>query len=285
VIPTPFRHENVDEIDVLALEKVIEQMASKKVHGLWVLGVGGEQDTLSDTEREIVLRTSLSGCAGLPVSAGVTSTRAAESLERARRFQELGCKSIFALQPVTSQSDGESVASFYQQLVDTGIETVAYIDTTPWEKQGCGVNAIISQLDPLWELSIAGVKLACSDFRIWVALNDRALRHGLLVYTASGRLAVAALALGAHGVIADDVTVAPDRFVELFEAWRKGDHATARELQYQVAEIGRLISEVSISGAKYALARQGLCAPDTRQPTAVDSNLGERIAAELNALR
>jgi dihydrodipicolinate synthase/N-acetylneuraminate lyase len=281
VIPTPFRDE---KIDVPALQKITDRMVHAGVHGLWVLGVGGEQDALTDAEQDTVLRTVLGAHPAIPVSAGVTSPHPTEAIHRAQRASALGCANVFALQPLDPHDDPPKVVEYYRHLARTGIETVAYVDTGHWERHGVDGGAIIAGLDPLWDLPISGVKLACQDFRLWVALNANAVRRGLLVFTASGRLALAALASGAHGVVADDATVAPEWFVGLFDAWCAGDHTTARDIQSRMMEIGRLISATSIGGAKYALAEQGLCGADTRRAQSPNEPLRQKISAELHEL-
>lgn len=113
------------------------------------------------------------------MSAGVTAVQATAAVLRAERFARLGCAGVFALQPLSPTDDAAHVVEYYRRLTHTGMEIVAYVDTSVWERRGVDWSSIVVGMDRLWELPLAGVKLACQDFRLWVSpMMPPSLRNG-----------------------------------------------------------------------------------------------------------
>lgn len=284
VVPTPFADCGPPTIQAQTLRAIIRRLAHTDIAGLWILGVGAEQSTLTDTEMDLISQVVLTQAPNLPIAAGVTAADVSVMTVRARRFTDQGCSFVFALEPGSHASTPETTVARMRALTDTGVPTFAYLDTTTWEDHASTSSDIISALAPLWDLPLAGVKLACQDFRIWAELCQHAQLLGVPVYTASGRLTLPALALGASGVIADDVTIAPEHYAALITAWQNTDLFQARTLQSILLALGRAISQVPVAGAKYALHRQGLGNTRTRIPANLSAHIYDDIRTTLKTL-
>ena len=77
----------------------------------------------------------------------------------------------------------------------------------------------------------------------------------------------AALTLGAVGAILAVVCVAPAPCVALLEAFRRGDHATARELQRRILPLAQAVtSGHGVPGLKAAMELAGYTAGRPRLP-------------------
>jgi 4-hydroxy-2-oxoglutarate aldolase len=78
------------------------------------------------------------------------------------------------------------------------------------------------------------------------------------VLTGSAPVLYPALASGAKGAILALASALPERCVELFELFRNGQHAEARELQQRLAFASKaIVSESGIAGLKYAMDLRG----------------------------
>ena len=68
-LPTPLTKD--EQLDGLALERVVDHLLSGGIHGLWVLGSGGEAATLSDGVRRRMIESVVGLANGrVPVLAG-----------------------------------------------------------------------------------------------------------------------------------------------------------------------------------------------------------------------
>src|SRR3954471_124243 len=82
-VTTPFTA--ADEVDVPALEENIEKLIETGVHGFVTTGTMGEAGSLTRSERALVVRSVVEAADGrVPVTVGVSSGSAAQSLEYAR---------------------------------------------------------------------------------------------------------------------------------------------------------------------------------------------------------
>lgn len=97
IVPTPFTAE--EEIDLGALEGLIEFAAQCRLPAVCLPAFASEFYKLSDAERETVVCTAIRAAAGrLPVVAQANHPAAAVAARIARRYQELGASVIsFAL--------------------------------------------------------------------------------------------------------------------------------------------------------------------------------------------
>ncbi len=84
VLPTPFTKSG--KVDVESLRRVVELFISAGVNGLTALGVTGEVARLSESERDLVLRTVVDNVHGrVPVIAGATADGTLTCIEFCRR--------------------------------------------------------------------------------------------------------------------------------------------------------------------------------------------------------
>src|SRR5690349_13138883 len=85
---TPFRG---DDLDLAALEKLLEGQYAGGVAGVVAIGTTGESPTLSHEERETVIRKCVESSKGkCAVLAGTGSYSTRDAIEATRRAEQLG---------------------------------------------------------------------------------------------------------------------------------------------------------------------------------------------------
>src|SRR3954468_8353641 len=88
-VTTPFTA--ADEVDVPALKENIEKLVEAGVHGFVACGTMGEGGSLTREERALVVRSVVEAADGrVPVTVGVSSGSARQSLEHARDGAQAG---------------------------------------------------------------------------------------------------------------------------------------------------------------------------------------------------
>ena len=84
-----------DMLDVPGLERLIEHILAGGVHGLFILGTTGETPSLSHRIRhELIERVCVQVRGRVPVLVGITDTSFVESVEIARKAEQVGASAL-----------------------------------------------------------------------------------------------------------------------------------------------------------------------------------------------
>ncbi len=115
IVPTPFTAE--EEVDLIALEGLIEFAAACRLPAVCLPAFASEFYKLSDAERETVVATAIRAAAGrVAVVAQANHPAAVVAARTARRYEELGASVIsFALPRIFGLPEGDLVS--YAQTI------------------------------------------------------------------------------------------------------------------------------------------------------------------------
>jgi 4-hydroxy-tetrahydrodipicolinate synthase len=92
ILATPFHDD--ESLDLASLSRLIEFVASTGVDGVTLLGVLGESNRLTDSERTSLIKTAVKAAAGLPVIAGCSHTGTSATISLAREAADLGAAGV-----------------------------------------------------------------------------------------------------------------------------------------------------------------------------------------------
>jgi 4-hydroxy-tetrahydrodipicolinate synthase len=181
VLVTPFsREESVDE---RSLRTLIDYYAEAGVAGVLVLGVLGEADRLSDSERERVQAVALAHASErVQVTVGVTHPSTVVTAERARSAYRAGAASVM-VSPPSGSSAGPALREHFRRVTD-GIEVPVVVQDYP---ANSGVRMPVSFLaalaedlpqgsavkleDPPTPTKIAALRAAAPELRVFGGLG------------------------------------------------------------------------------------------------------------------
>src|SRR4051812_31656270 len=109
---TPFRD---GEIDVAALERLIEGQIAAGVAGIVAVGTTGESPTLSHEERELVIRIAVRTVKNrCQVLAGTGSYSTREAIAATKRAKELGVDAALVVAPYYNKPSQEGLFRHFQ---------------------------------------------------------------------------------------------------------------------------------------------------------------------------
>ena len=114
ILATPFHDD--ETLDLASLTRMIEFLAPIGVDGVTLLGVLGESNRLTDSERTTLIKTAIKAAAGLPVIAGCSHTGTAATISLAREAADLGAAGVMiapSRQPVPNDS---LVCEYYERI-------------------------------------------------------------------------------------------------------------------------------------------------------------------------
>ena len=254
-LTTPFSSDG--SISIADLKHNIQQYNKIGLAGYVVMGSTGESVLLSKSEMEAVLvavKETASREKKLIAGTGAEST--AETIERTKRAAELGydaalVKTPYYYKPVYKP---EVYLQHYRRVADASpIPVLLY--SVP---QFTGVALESPEVIALAEhQNIIGIKESSGNVQR-VAEIIAGTSSDFQVLVGSAGTNYPSLAIGARGAILALGSALPDKCVELYELFRRGQHEKARELQEVILRASKLIvSECGIAGVKYTMDQRG----------------------------
>jgi formaldehyde-activating enzyme len=128
--------------------------------------------------------------------------------------------------------------------------------------------------------NIVAVKDSSGQLSFILAVLEK-VRDKINVMCGHDEVVVAALAAGCSGAILASANVIPDIWIQIYEQVRKGDLQKARELQYRVQKIARIIAGSGPVGTKAALNMMKIKVGPVRMPLSVGGELTYEAREEL----
>src|SRR5262249_11620111 len=260
---TPFRN---GELDLGALEKLVEQQIAGGVNGLVPCGSTGESATLTHDEHIEVVAAVIRFARGrVPVSAGTGCNSPAEAVRLTRAAEEAGASGALLLSPYYNRPTQEGIEQHYAAVAAaTKLPLIVY--NIPSRTASNILPETIARLSRVE--NIVGVKEASGSVQQVIEIIATAA-PGFGVWSGDDVMTLPIMAPGGVGAIAVSSNVVPARMVALTDALQAGDPARARTVLYDLLPLIRVLTmqfEVNPIPVKTAMALIGLCAEEFRLP-------------------
>jgi 4-hydroxy-tetrahydrodipicolinate synthase len=260
---TPFRS---GEIDVAALDGLIEFQIENGSHGLGVTGTTGEPSSLTYEEREFMIAHALERIRGrVPLLAGTGSANFDETLRLTRFAAARGADAVLVITPYYVRPNQENLYQYFRAISLAVPETPVVLYNIP------GRTAVQVEPETIARLrrdvpNIVGVKHSVKDIDV-VSQTLRLAGRDFLVYCGMETLTYPMLTLGGAGHISATGMVAPREIADLYNLAEAGRWDEARDLHYRMLELNDILFiEVNPVPLKTALALMDLCEREWRLP-------------------
>jgi 4-hydroxy-tetrahydrodipicolinate synthase len=275
---TPFADDG--SVDLASFERLARWQVELGIRGLVPCGTTGEGATLGEAEHQAVVAAAVRAAAGrVPVVAGCGSNDTRRTVDGARRAADAGADALLVVSPYYNKPNRSGMIAHFEAVARATDRPVVVYNVPGRTGQNLGAELIL-------ELSgipgIVGVKEASGDLEQIATIVSRR-RAGFAVLSGDDALALAALALGADGLISVVSNEAPAQTARLVSAALAGDVALARELHYRLLPLMRAnFVESNPVPVKAAMAMLGHCRASLRPPLgpAADATV-ERLRAAL----
>jgi 4-hydroxy-tetrahydrodipicolinate synthase len=258
---TPFRN---GEVDVEALEGMVEFQIQHGVSGLVPCGTTGETPAMSEAEDRVVVETVMRVANGrVPVIAGTGSNSTDMAIKYTRMAQEVGADGSLQVAPYYNKPTQEGLYRHFAAIAEsTDLPLVLY--NIPGRT---GVTISAETMARLAEIpNIVGVKDSTLSMNM---ISDVISLCGEEFDVLSGDdpMTLPLIALGGRGVISVASNVAPGAVSDMVKALLGGDWERGRELHYELLPLFRaLFVETNPIPVKTAASLLGLCSDEMRLP-------------------
>jgi len=239
---TPMAAE--DQLDEEALRRVVEYNIRAGVQGFWVAGGSAESVLLEDEEnRRIanIVADQTGGRAALIHHVGAVTTSRAASL--AEYAASVGVDAICCVPPFFYGRAPDEIVEHYR-AVAAAADLPLFAYNLPGAT-GVEITADLMKRIQDGVPQLAGLKHSSMNLMV---IREFA-RLGLACFTGSSALMLPAMTVGACGCVDGPPNVAPETWLEIWEAYGQGDLRGAEAAQSRAREIIDVC--VMYSGAQY----------------------------------
>jgi 4-hydroxy-tetrahydrodipicolinate synthase len=278
---TPFRTDgNVDE---QALRRLVDFQVSGGVDMILPCGTTGEGATLDENETDRVAQIVIEQVnhrASVIVGAGSNST--AKAIQSTKRAKKLGADGVLSVAPYYNKPTQQGYFEHFRAIAEAeDIPIVVY--NVPGRTAG--------NIEATTTLRLAGIRnvVAVKEssgnlVQIMDIIRDRPA--GFNVLAGDDWIALAALALGANGVVSVVSNEAPGDVRTMVDAALVGNLAEARAIHYKLLPLMNMnFIESNPIPVKAALAMMGLIQENYRLPLVpMNASNREKLAQVLGEL-
>ena len=258
---TPFKN---GEVDVEALEGLVEFQIRQGIDGLVPCGTTGETPALSEEEDRLVIETVVRVANGrVPVVAGTGSNSTGMAIKYTKMAEKAGADGSLQVAPYYNKPTQEGLYRHFAAIAEsTSLPLLLY--NIP------GRTSVTISPETMARLAeipgIVGVKDSTLSMNM---ISD--IKHlcgeDFDILSGDDPMTLPLIALGGTGVISVASNVAPAAVSDMVEALVSGDWYRGRELHYQLLPLFRaLFLEVNPIPVKAAASLLGLCSDEMRLP-------------------
>lgn len=260
---TPFLGK---QVNYPMVEQLLRRQIQSGIHAIVLGGTTGESPTLSDKEKwELYHRGKEFAGDEAMIICGSGSNDTIHAVELSIAAQEAGADALLVVTPYYNKANPDGLFAHYLAIAQA-VRIPIILYNVPGRT---GVDVPVSVYQRLSRIpNIAGVKEASTDI-VKIARIRNACGSDLPIWSGNDDQAVAAMALGAQGVISVLSNVMPVETVAMSQAALAGDFDTASALQCGMLPlIDALFSEVNPIPVKAAMEMIGYDCGPCRLPLA-----------------
>ncbi|MYS39329.1 4-hydroxy-tetrahydrodipicolinate synthase [Streptomyces sp. KhCrAH-43] len=279
MVATPLTLREDRSVDFDAYAAHVRDLIAAGCDGVVPNGSLGEYQTLTDRERQDVVRVAVEAAGdGDRVMPGVSSYDSVQSRRRAEEAADAGAGSVLLLPPNGYLCEDAAVRAHYAEVAAAGLPVVAY--NNPYDTKVDLTPRLLGQLHA--EGSIVAVKEFSGDVRRAYEIAEEAPGLDLLVGADDVLLELAVA--GAVGWIAGCPNMLPAGCVELYRAAVAGDLERALPLYRRLHPLLRWDSKPefvqAIKASMDIVGRHGGPTRPPRLPLGADALASVRAATE-----
>ena len=275
-LATPFTLTG--EVDLPAFRQLVRHVVAGGVDTLVPLGTTGEASTLIDAERDALIAACLEESSGRRVIVGTGHNATRQAAAMTKRAQALGAAGALVVTPYYNKPTQEGLFRHFKAVAEAapGFPLIAY--NVPGRT---GLNVTPAVLMRLWQNPQVVAVKESSGSLAQIAEVARTLPQGKTLLSGDDNLALAALAVGATGLVSVLGNVLPGETAAMIAAARRGNTLEALRLHQQLLPLmDALFVESNPIPLKAALKLLGIGEDVVRLPLMPASAATRTLVAE-----
>ena len=259
---TPFTKD--DRLDLSMFEKNLQAQLQAGVHGIIIGGSLGEASTLTELEKEAMVRSALAICATkIPVVVNIAESVTQEAIRQAQMAQSWGADGLMLLPPMRYRSDDRETIHYFRSVATaTDLSVMIYNNPVDYK-----IDFRPELFDALLDCpTVTALKESSRDVTNLTRMLNR-FGDRFKILCGVDTLALEELLLGAHGWVAGLVDAFPRETVAIWNYVQAGQYDKARVLYRWFMPLLELdIHPKLVQYIKLAAQEQGIGSEFVRPP-------------------
>lgn len=274
---TPFTDDR-KSIDEDRLRALVNHCLELGVHGVVPCGTTGEFVNLTSEEKKYVIKIVVDEVNGrVPVVAGTGASGTREAVEMTKYAKDVGATAALIVTPYYMKPADRGIYEHYQTIASE-VDLPLILYNIP---QCTGLELPWQMVEDLAQIpNIVGVKDSSGQLKFILAILEK-VRDKVNVLCGHDEVVVAGLAVGCSGAILASANVIPDVWIQIYNHVNNNEMQQARELQYKVQKIARIIAGSGAVGTKEALNMMKVKVGPVRKPLSFGGELTYEAKEEL----
>ena len=248
-----------ETVDIESLERLIEHLIAGGVHGLFVLGTTGEEQSLSYKVRETMIRESCRINAGrLPILVCITDTSIVESIKLANVAKECGADGLVSAPPYYFATGQPELAQFYEELVPQ-LPLPVFLYNMPSHVKVSFAPTTVARLAKMPQ--VVGLKDSSANAVYFqsVMYAVRKVNPNFAMFCGPEEITGELVLMGADGGVNGGANMFPELYVAMYNAAKAHDIKTLVSLQQRIMQISSTIYTVGNHGSSYLKGLKCAC--------------------------
>ena len=208
-----------DQLDLSMFRTTLQSQVDAGVHGVILGGSLGEASTLTNEEKEQLVRFSLEYLSGkIPVILNIAESSTRDAIHQVALGMKWGVDGFMLLPPMRYKSDDRETVTYFKTVAaETDLPVMIYNNPVDYK-----INVTIDMFAELSESkNINAIKESTRDVTNVTRLINR-FGDRFRILCGVDTLAMEELCLGAHGWVAGLVCAFPNETVAIYELVKKG---------------------------------------------------------------
>jgi dihydrodipicolinate synthase/N-acetylneuraminate lyase len=273
-----------DTLDIPLFLRNLQAQLDAGVHGIILGGTLGEASTLTESEKERLVRATVEYVEGrVPVVLNIAEGATREAIRQADLAKKWGAEGLMLLPPMRYRGDAREVVTFFREVAgSTPLPVMIYNNPVDY-----GNEVTLDMFETLLEHpNIQAVKESTRDISNVTRIKNR-FGDRLKILCGVDTLAMESLLMGADGWVAGLVCAFPKETIALYHYIQSGNLRDATILYRWFLPLLELdIHPKLVQYIKLAEFLEGIGSPAVRPPRLPLEGLElDRITAVINAAR
>ena len=254
-----------EDLDLPRLKWFLDHLIGAGVHGVFVLGTNSEFYAMDEKEKQTVIATAVEHVRGrVPVFAGTGAESTREAVRLTKMAEKEGVQGVSVITPYFVAPSQQEIIDHYRRIAEnTSLPVILYNNPATCGGVKIDVDSVVRLAGIA---NIVGIKDSSGDLQ---NTNEmiQAVPERFSVLMGRDTLIYQALIWAARGAVPASANIAPQLAVEIYEAFRRGDHAAAKAAQIRLNPVRlSLTLGTAPGGVKAALNLLGLSIGPSRAP-------------------
>lgn len=257
-------------LDTKALETIIDHAIVGGVSAVFPLGTTGEFASFSlNFQLDVIQKVCEHVNGRVTVLISITASALEDTLKLAEMAEKCKADALVATLPFYFPLSKKEITNYFSLVADE-VKLPLYLYNMPSKTKLSISPETVKTLAK--HPNIIGLKDSSGDMGYFKAISSLVIEEGFSLYVGPEEELAEALSLGAKGGVNGGSNIFPTFYVELFEAFQKGDLLAVEKLQSKIRAFSSAVYDLTdnpnnyLQGLKAAMSIKGLCEPILAPP-------------------